>query len=301
MDRATWEIPDWLAGAEELTLEAEYAYFRLCLFFYQFDGLLKDDDQANARRCKMSTRAYRQAKAQLVTACKLEVRDGYLWNAKCQKVLESVCAHSESQSARARRRWDKARENAEKSPEKAGISGSKNDENGVEKSEKPNDINVAKSTGAEAGGDAISESRKDSIPDGIESPHTPTLFGQPEPVPAGPSAERLAFDAWNRMAEQVGLPKAQKFDEARKSKIRARLKECGGLEGWACALEKVAASSLCRGERGSGWKADLDFILTASKFTKLMEGSYDDHKPAPRRSSLDKACEDMLRDLETAR
>jgi hypothetical protein len=109
------------------------------------------------------------------------------------------------------------------------------------------------------------------------SPEPPTL----DLSPPNPTAEQQAFDAYNAMAERAGLPKAQKFDAGRRGKIRQRLKDCGGLAGWMVALDKAEASSLCRGKRGTGWRADLDFLLTASKFAKLMEGSYDDHKPEP--------------------
>ena len=58
MDRAMWDIGDWVEGVENIEPETEYVYFRLVMFLYQMDGLLRDDDQANARRCRISTRAY---------------------------------------------------------------------------------------------------------------------------------------------------------------------------------------------------------------------------------------------------
>lgn len=202
MDRADWHIPDWLSGAEELSMEAEFAYFRLCLFIYQFDGLLKDDDQANARRCKMSTRAFRQVKAELLTACKIEVRDGYLWNARCEKVLAGVCSLSEAQSRRAQRRWEKVRENGGKSPEKAGVSAGKTEEKGAEIPEKDNEINGSAHAVAHAGQDATSESRKIDNPDGLSPPYTPqaeNLFSilEEQAEPPAPAVDLDAmFEQW---------------------------------------------------------------------------------------------------------
>jgi len=85
----------------------------------------------------------------------------------------------------------------------------------------------------------------------------------------------LAFDAFNDLAAEIGLPKAQALTTGRRKKITARLDECGGLIGWQDALAKIRGSPFLRGDNDRGWRADLDFILQASSFTKLMEGSYD--------------------------
>lgn len=86
-----------------------------------------------------------------------------------------------------------------------------------------------------------------------------------------------AISAYNQSAERVGLPKVQRISDKRRSAVRARLRECGGLDGWSTALAKLEASDWCcgRAKRSDGWKADLDFLTQAKSFTKLMEGSYD--------------------------
>lgn len=101
---------------------------------------------------------------------------------------------------------------------------------------------------------------------------------EPEPEmeeedPAQNSQE--AFDKWNILASGIGLPVATRLTEARKAKLKARLRDCGGISGWDAALEKVKSSQFLRGENDRGWKADIDFLLQESSFTKLMEGSYD--------------------------
>ena len=85
----------------------------------------------------------------------------------------------------------------------------------------------------------------------------------------------LALEAYNATAEQIGLPKAQKLTDARKSKLKARLKDCGGLEGWNYALMKVRENPFLCGDNSRGWRVDFDFLLTQSRFVKLMEGGYD--------------------------
>lgn len=83
---------------------------------------------------------------------------------------------------------------------------------------------------------------------------------------------------YNQMAERCGLRKAQKITQERKTKLKARLDSCGGIEGWNVAIEKVENSSFCRGQNDRNWCADLDFILQESSFVKIMEGKYDDRK-----------------------
>lgn len=90
-----------------------------------------------------------------------------------------------------------------------------------------------------------------------------------------PDMIKIAFNAYNEMAGRAGIPQAQSLTPKRKSAIKARLKGAGGMEGWMAALGKVEASPHCRGENDRGWKADLDFVCTESKFVKIMEGSYD--------------------------
>jgi hypothetical protein len=108
---------------------------------------------------------------------------------------------------------------------------------------------------------------------------------------AAPSEVQEAFDMYNATAERCALAKAQKLTKARVSKIRARLKDCGGLEGWATALEKINQSRFCLGDNDRGWKADLDFMLQESSFVKLMEGKYDNAKS---RDSLEDESRQLL-------
>lgn len=84
-----------------------------------------------------------------------------------------------------------------------------------------------------------------------------------------------ALAMWNEVASDLDLPKAQVLTEKRKGKLKARLQECGGLSGWVTALAKVRESAFLTGGNKQNWRADLDFMLQQSTFTKLMEGRYD--------------------------
>lgn len=95
-----------------------------------------------------------------------------------------------------------------------------------------------------------------------------------------PDAVDEAVHLYNEAAERVGLPKAMRISDPRKSKLKQRLHDAGGIEGWKAALAKMEASSFCCG-RKTDFRAHLDFLLQDSSFTKLMEGAYDDRKPSP--------------------
>lgn len=90
-----------------------------------------------------------------------------------------------------------------------------------------------------------------------------------------PSEEKLAFEAFNELADEIGLSRAQALTDERRTKIRQRLSECGGLTGWLEAMGKIRGSPFLKGDNDRGWKANLDFVLQRSSFTRLMEGTYD--------------------------
>lgn len=87
-----------------------------------------------------------------------------------------------------------------------------------------------------------------------------------------------AVQLYNDLANEFDLPKVMKFSKTRKSKLKARLKDCGGIDGWITALEKIRQSNFLTGDNKQGWKADFDFILQEKSFNKIMEGSYDNRK-----------------------
>jgi hypothetical protein len=88
----------------------------------------------------------------------------------------------------------------------------------------------------------------------------------------------LAVEMYNQLADEKGLPKAQVLTASRKSSMRKRLAEAGGIEGWAYAISQIRSSAFLTGKNDRGWKANLDFMLQQKSFTKLMEGSYTNGK-----------------------
>lgn len=94
-------------------------------------------------------------------------------------------------------------------------------------------------------------------------------------VPTADADDSIQVDAlatWNETAERCGWPLAQKLSEPRKRSLKGRLEECGGLDGWRIALDKMAASPFFR----SKWTPGFDWILKPANLTKVMEGNYDE-------------------------
>jgi hypothetical protein len=83
-----------------------------------------------------------------------------------------------------------------------------------------------------------------------------------------------AVSAWNELAGELNLPVCQKLTVRRRAALKARLRDCGGIQGWGAVLQKIRETPFFRGVNDRGWKADFDFVLREEKFTKLMEGGY---------------------------
>lgn len=156
----------------------------------------------------------------------------------------------------------------------------------------------------------------------VKSVDDPQLFqgspeGQPTQQPKNPTVKKeitnvilssdddveKAFDAYNLAAEKSGWPKVQVRTKARVAAVKARMRESGGVGGWLMAIEKAQASSHCCGQNNRGWTADFDFISRQSSFAKIMEGNYDDRKPATdvRTNPRADALRNALHDAGTAR
>jgi hypothetical protein len=82
-----------------------------------------------------------------------------------------------------------------------------------------------------------------------------------------------AFESYNQLALECGLPQAAKLTPDRKRKIAARLKDYGP-EGWDQALANIRRSSFLTGSNDRNWRANLDFLLKPEKFSKVHDGGY---------------------------
>lgn len=95
---------------------------------------------------------------------------------------------------------------------------------------------------------------------------------------AAPAPEALdciaGFNAYNELAQRIGLPVARSLTPQRRKSMAARMREHGGFEAWGIALANVERSAFLRGNNNRGWRADLDFLLQASRFAKVVDGTY---------------------------
>jgi hypothetical protein len=78
---------------------------------------------------------------------------------------------------------------------------------------------------------------------------------------------------WNQFAEKHNLPQIIKITPRtrRGRALNARLKE--GLN-FDELLERIEEQPFLLGENKNGWAVDFDFIITASKYQKIIEGGY---------------------------
>lgn len=95
-----------------------------------------------------------------------------------------------------------------------------------------------------------------------------------EPTHANDSTR--AVSAFNEAASRSGWSQVQKLTPQRSKQIRARLAECGGIDGWQVALRKAQDSDFLCGRTSKPWTGfGIDWFTKQANFTKLMEGNYD--------------------------
>lgn len=94
---------------------------------------------------------------------------------------------------------------------------------------------------------------------------------------------------WNDIC--VSLPKVLRLSDARRDKVKARLKEWGGdspekmIANARALFERIQSSDFMTGRSGK-WKASFDWIFDSrTNWIKVMEGNYDNQRgggsPAP--------------------
>lgn len=128
---------------------------------------------------------------------------------------------------------------------------------------------------------------KDQVLDQVQkSEEAPAIKQAPpsEPASKGPSPEMLR-ELWNARAGSA-LPRCNTLTSERRKHARARLLErpLDGPDGWGAVIERLSASSFCRGEApGHDWRASFDWLLRPDTAVKVLEGKYDD--PPEKRTS----------------
>ena len=94
----------------------------------------------------------------------------------------------------------------------------------------------------------------------------------------------FVMDLWNSTMTRV--PKVRSLTQARRDKIKLRVKEMGGLEKaretLSVCFRKIEESDFCNGTTGK-WNATFDWFFDNEKnWLKVLEGNYDNRKTASR-------------------
>ncbi|MDO5621933.1 MAG: hypothetical protein Q4G24_10730 [Paracoccus sp. (in: a-proteobacteria)] len=84
-----------------------------------------------------------------------------------------------------------------------------------------------------------------------------------------------AVAIWNDAAGRCGWPRVVVLNGPRRAQVMARMRECGGLDGWRAAVERAEASDFLSGRRGGGGWFAFDWLVKSANFIKVMEGNYD--------------------------
>jgi uncharacterized protein YdaU (DUF1376 family) len=243
-------IGDYLGGTSRLTTEQHGAYLLLIMDYWQ-NGPPPADDAVLAQIAKLDRKSWMRHRPALARYFREE---GGVW----------LHGRIDEELAKAQERSDKAAARASSAASARW--------NGHQKQSPTNATSNARSNAPSIPQAVLEECPLPSPSPKEEEDANASFVVSAEPKPTRDDV-RLAFEEWNDLAARLGLPTARKLDDARRKAIRTRLND-GGLEGWREALSAVAASDHCRGDNERQWKADLDFVCTASKYRRLREGSY---------------------------
>jgi hypothetical protein len=222
-------------------------------------GSIEDDDfiLADIARFGMDVDAFRAVKAEIMEPWTLCSNNRWYHPTLCEVVLKTWELGSPAKKTEAQRKADyRARV-------RAGVAG-----HGTK-------------TAIKLG---VSDEKPDNVPDGVG--HSDKSSNERRGDGEGDSEGfalvvvettdqiRQAFNEWNILAARIGHPIARDLTQMRRKHLGARL-GAHGIEVWREALLTVEFSRFLRGWEGSrAWKADLDFLLQASSFQKVIEGRW---------------------------
>lgn len=254
---------DWLAGTRGMSAVETGVYITMIMMMYEAHGPIRNDEARLARMCGLPVATFRKVNSSLLESGKISEVDGYLINDRVVAELKFGDEKSVAASKSSRARWGKStvnstRDECERNP------------NGMRTLCYPEP-------------DTISSEPNGSSED-TPSPENPGHSPKPEIRPEANESDEiaLAFDAYNAAAQSAGWPVAKTLSVPRRSALKRRMADAGGLDGWTSALGRARASPFLTGANDRGWRADLDFFLQARSFTKLIEGGYDQRNPVPK-------------------
>lgn len=269
-----FEPARWMAGTAEMDALTEFVFFRLCLIAYESGSPeILGSNRRNAMRCKVELATYEGAIDLLIELEKLEVIEGgYFVKSAARRLVDSQTRISARQRG-------------------AAISRRKRELKFEGKKEAEIDLIISKEFSDNQSDDQNDNNNTDKTKQTDKTKHTE---GECEGKQLALSVNgenvtdcRKAFDLWNDFAGKHDLSRAIDLSAAREKSLKARLTECGGVEGWKIALAIMEKSPYLLGKKpGSDWRASFDFMLQKSSFLKIMEGQYTPAEAKKQQSSL---------------
>jgi len=236
-----FNIGDYQSHTSHLSDTEDLAYRRLLDWCYLHEKPLPLEVEDIARQIRM--RSHSDSITLVLQEYFVRTESGWI-SERVIKEIEAVGVKKEKASASAKARWNKA-SNANALPTQS-------------ESNAPNTHNP--------------------IPDTqIEAKASPDL-GKPKSVPSAPIQEIV--EMFNTILPE--LPQVVVVNESRKRAISARWREVvtadkldrqGGLDFFRWYFEMVKSSKFLTG-KSKDWKADMDFLFNASKFPRIVEGTY---------------------------
>ena len=98
----------------------------------------------------------------------------------------------------------------------------------------------------------------------------------PQPDSPHPPETIQAFGIWNEVAAGTGMRPAVELDAERAAKLKARLRDAGGMDEFRAVCERAGKSKALTGRKPGSWPADLDQFLEPRFFRRVREGGWDD-------------------------
>lgn len=222
---------------------------------------LPDDDRMLSRMAGLSTDQWSEIKDTIMEFWTFDGRSKTWKQKRLTKERDAARIRSKSQRDKAAKRWNsRENDNAPALPRKSRGNAS-----------------TATATATD-----IKELPIGSLSKSVPDPDLPSeppefeleLVGGDAPPADAPLTPDDILETWNAMAPRYGLPIARGLTKARLAQAKARLREFPNKADWEAAFQCITRTPFLLGENPRGWRADLDFMLQAKSFTKLVEGSY---------------------------
>jgi len=298
---------DWRSGCFTLNLEEEGLYIRCCAFMYDTGKPVPGDDKAASRTLNVQIQKYQKVMQSLINKGKMIRAQGTIINERVFDEIDKYRREKAARSEAAAKREAERKARLEKEigkavkavvkgeqpphqpPHQPGggcLGGTPKEPHDVPEGvieEKPNEINGAHSTAVpQADHDCGTnpESRIQNKKEETSSKEEVVADATPSPADdeTTPLKALEAFQAYNELAQRVGLPTARTLTPQRRKNLMARLREHGGMEAWHRVLANVENSAFLKGKNARGWRADFDFLVQASRFAKVIDGVYGERK-----------------------